>query len=391
MGRDKGDAVTVDGEPTFYDLLQVTPDADEAVITAAYRSRMRRLHPDVNPTTDVSLVARINEAYEVLSDPARRRDYDEGLARAKRAAEREEQMKAERQRPARPSSPRSSTSPGSSGPPTPPPMPPSFGRQAPGVRQPDSSWTFIPGPTETTNRIAVAGVIFGVLGLCLGPFGFIPAIFMGFAGSKRAKNGAPHGGLATTAIVLGFIGLAFFSLILFQSFGGRLFSLGLGLDRGSSAPATSAAAPDPGASNKANLTSGGCLLGGGVDRPRPDPGCTPGRLRADAGDYSMCDGDYAPKAPSASVLRERKELVAAAYSSSSVTFTPKDVGWLIPPALGGSWDAENLWPVKESLNGAQIGRLRDRLCASPRTLTVEELAEAARSGVLSELAGAPRS
>lgn len=390
MSRDEGDAVSVDGEPTFYDLLQVTPDADEAVITAAYRSRMRRLHPDVNPTTDISLVARINEAYEVLSDPAGRRDYDEGLARAKRAAEREEQLKAERQRAARPSSPRTSASPGSSGPP-PPPMPPSFGRQTPGVRQPDSSWTFIPGPTDTRNRIAVAGVIFGALGLCLGPFGFIPAIFMGFAGSKRAKNGAPHGGLATTAIVLGFIGLAFFSLILFQSFGGRLFSLGLGQGRGISAPATSAAAPEPGASTKANLTSGGCLLGGDADRPRPDPGCTPGVVTADAGDYSMCDGDFAPKAPSASVLRERKELVAAAYSSRSVTYTAKDVGWLIPPQLGGSWDAENLWPVKASLTATQIDRLRDRLCASPRTLTVEELAEAARSGVLRELAGAPRS
>lgn len=382
--------MSVDGEPTFYDLLQVTPDADEAVITAAYRSRMRRLHPDVNPTTDVSLVARINEAYEVLSDPKRRRDYDEGLARANRAAEREEQLKAERQRAARPSSPRTSASPRSSGPPPPPPMPPSFGRQAHGVRQPDSSWTFIPGPTETTNRIAVAGVIFGVLGLCLGPFGFIPAIFMGFAGSKRAKNGAPHGGLATTATVLGFIGLAFFSLILLQSFGGRLFSLGLGQDRSISAPATSAAAPDPGASDKANLTSGGCLLGGGADRPRPDPGCTPGGLRPDVGDYAMCGADFVPKGPSASVLRERKELVAAAYSSRSVTFTARDVGWLIPPQLGGSWDAENLWPVKAWLTATQVDRLRDRLCASPQMLTVEELAEAARSGVLRELAGAPR-
>ena len=113
-------------------------------------------------------------------------------------------------------------------------------------------------------------------------------------------------------------------------------------------------------------------------------------MRADAGDYSMCDGDFAPKAPSANVLRERKELVAAAYSSRSVTFTARDVGWLIPPQLGGSWDAENLWPVKASLTAAQIDRLRDRLCPSPQTLTVEELAEAARSGVLRELAGAPR-
>lgn len=63
--------------PTLYSVLGVLPSADQDAIKSAYRSLAKRHHPDVN--TDASAAKRfaaIAEAYEVLSDPERRREYD---------------------------------------------------------------------------------------------------------------------------------------------------------------------------------------------------------------------------------------------------------------------------------------------------------------------------
>lgn len=250
------------------------------------------------------------------------------------------------------------------------------------------TWTYVEGPTETKNGIAIAGVFFGVLGLCLGPFGFIPALFMGFAGSKRAKKGAPHGGLATTAIVLGFIGMAFFALLLAQGFFTQM--IGALVYSQSASQETPAPASSDSDSN-GGLPAGSCRLEGSADGPLPDADCTPGVLVANAGDYPMCEAGFKPTGPSSDVAKTRRQSVASAYSSASAAYTAADVGFLIPRELGGSWAVANLWPVKTYLNQKQTSRLLDRLCGTPRTLTVEELAEAARAGRLRELAAAPSS
>jgi hypothetical protein len=64
--------------PDYYALLQVAPGADPEVISAAYRRLALRYHPDRNAGTDAAaMMVRINEAYEVLSDPRKRAAYDE--------------------------------------------------------------------------------------------------------------------------------------------------------------------------------------------------------------------------------------------------------------------------------------------------------------------------
>jgi curved DNA-binding protein CbpA len=65
----------------YYRILQVQPDAHEAVIRTAYRTLMQklRLHPDLGG--DGATAALINEAYAVLSDPSRRAEYDAHLNR----------------------------------------------------------------------------------------------------------------------------------------------------------------------------------------------------------------------------------------------------------------------------------------------------------------------
>ena len=63
----------------YYGLLGVSQGAGDAEIKRAYRKLARELHPDVNP--DAAAQARFKEisaAYEVLSDPEKRRIVDLG-------------------------------------------------------------------------------------------------------------------------------------------------------------------------------------------------------------------------------------------------------------------------------------------------------------------------
>lgn len=65
----------------LYALLGLTRSASAAEVERAYRRLARRYHPGVNPGDRVAerMYEQIQEAYRVLSDPARRSDYDRGL------------------------------------------------------------------------------------------------------------------------------------------------------------------------------------------------------------------------------------------------------------------------------------------------------------------------
>jgi DnaJ-class molecular chaperone len=63
----------------YYKTLGVTKSSSEKEIKQAFRKLARKFHPDVNPgdKTAESRFKEINEAYEVLGDPAKRKKYDE--------------------------------------------------------------------------------------------------------------------------------------------------------------------------------------------------------------------------------------------------------------------------------------------------------------------------
>jgi molecular chaperone DnaJ len=64
-------------EQDYYELLGVPRDASHADIKRAFRRLARELHPDVSEAPDAERRFRaVAEAYEVLSDPERRRTYD---------------------------------------------------------------------------------------------------------------------------------------------------------------------------------------------------------------------------------------------------------------------------------------------------------------------------
>lgn len=62
-----------------YATLGVSRDADDATIKKAYRKLARELHPDVNPDPHAQeRFKEVTSAYEVLSDPEKRRVFDLG-------------------------------------------------------------------------------------------------------------------------------------------------------------------------------------------------------------------------------------------------------------------------------------------------------------------------
>ncbi len=63
----------------YYKILGVEKSADAKEIKKAYRRLARQFHPDMNPGDKAaeSRFKEINEAHEVLSDPEKRRKYDE--------------------------------------------------------------------------------------------------------------------------------------------------------------------------------------------------------------------------------------------------------------------------------------------------------------------------
>ncbi|HAA42574.1 MAG TPA: molecular chaperone DnaJ, partial [Ruminiclostridium sp.] len=63
----------------YYEVLGVDRNASEAEIKKAYRRLAKMYHPDMNPN-DKTAEAKFKEAaeaYEVLSDPQKRAQYDQ--------------------------------------------------------------------------------------------------------------------------------------------------------------------------------------------------------------------------------------------------------------------------------------------------------------------------
>jgi curved DNA-binding protein CbpA len=62
--------------PDYYELLQISSNAEPETIHRVYRLLAQRLHPDNQETGNASRFREISEAYQILGDPESRAKYD---------------------------------------------------------------------------------------------------------------------------------------------------------------------------------------------------------------------------------------------------------------------------------------------------------------------------
>jgi len=62
--------------PDYYEFLEISPQATQETIHRVYRYLAARYHPDNSATGDLDKFSHLSAVYKVLSDPARRAEYN---------------------------------------------------------------------------------------------------------------------------------------------------------------------------------------------------------------------------------------------------------------------------------------------------------------------------
>jgi len=63
-------------QPDYYEFLQISPNAEPSTVQRVYKFLAARFHPDNPDSGDAEKFALLKQAYDVLSDPAKRSHYD---------------------------------------------------------------------------------------------------------------------------------------------------------------------------------------------------------------------------------------------------------------------------------------------------------------------------
>lgn len=66
---------------TLYEILEVNENASYEVVKAAYKTQATKYHPDNKVTGNNEKMQMVNDAFEILSNPEKRKEYDEELRR----------------------------------------------------------------------------------------------------------------------------------------------------------------------------------------------------------------------------------------------------------------------------------------------------------------------
>ena len=61
----------------YYEILGTSKGATQDEIKKAYRQKSKMYHPDINKSDNAeAMMKKVNQAYDVLGDPAKRQQYD---------------------------------------------------------------------------------------------------------------------------------------------------------------------------------------------------------------------------------------------------------------------------------------------------------------------------
>lgn len=67
-------------EKNYYELLEIDKNASKEIIEKAYKTLVKKYHPDVQSDMSDDLIKKINEAYETISSPEKREAYNTSLS-----------------------------------------------------------------------------------------------------------------------------------------------------------------------------------------------------------------------------------------------------------------------------------------------------------------------
>ena len=64
----------------YYEILEISKNASDEVVEKAYKALVKKYHPDLKEGEEKKqaedIIKEINEAYEVISNPDKRKEYD---------------------------------------------------------------------------------------------------------------------------------------------------------------------------------------------------------------------------------------------------------------------------------------------------------------------------
>ena len=85
----------------YYEILEVAKNASPEVIEKAYKALIKKYHPDLQPDDKKqeaeNKIKLINEAYDILSDPTKKENYDNELSQLEYQKEVEKQKQMQMQ------------------------------------------------------------------------------------------------------------------------------------------------------------------------------------------------------------------------------------------------------------------------------------------------------
>lgn len=85
----------------YYQILEVDKNASPEIIEKAYRTLVKKYHPDLQGVADKSsaeqMIKKINEAYDVLSDPIKKEQYDTHIVSQEISSEKYEELLNEKE------------------------------------------------------------------------------------------------------------------------------------------------------------------------------------------------------------------------------------------------------------------------------------------------------